>query len=238
MPVRSSLMVSFLFAGAPIVSIASMLSSSGCASTPPPTADLASEAETDRLGALPRDFSIELAVEVGTGVAVSARAEERAAVYALLADGSLHAEADISQLKGKRPARVRRLSREQESDLWRLVVDGGFGESAKSDTRGNVWTEQPSAGTILVKVRVGANGERWCFLRQYAPATDDERAARRLTRALANLAWMSDEPLAETAEFPVRYDLGADPYASMQQPDLIGRALPSLPSATSGTQPQ
>ncbi len=220
-----------------MAAFASLACTIGCASTEArPSGTAAAAAAVDPLGTLPSDFSIELAVEVGRGVEVSPRAEERAAAYILLPDGSLHAEAEIAKLKGKRPARVRRLSREQESDLWRLVVDGGFGSSANSDSRGNVWTETPSAGSILVKVRIAANGERWCFLRQYAPATDDERALRRLTRALARLAWMSDEPLAETAEFPVRYDLGADPYAAMQAQPLIGRARGAASTSTTATE--
>ena len=36
---------------------------------------------------------------------------------------------------------------------------------------------------------------------------------RRVVRSLASLAWASDEALADSAELPVRYDLGADPYA-------------------------
>lgn len=215
---------SLVFSGAVVAMSASTCTCIlGCASDGSAHTDASAPDATDPLGALPQDFAIELAVEVGRGVDVSPRAEERAAVYVLLADGSLHAEAEIAPLKGKRPARVRRLSREQESDLWRLVVDGGFGSASTSDSLGNVWTETPSAGTILVKVRVSANGQRWCFLRQYTPATEDERAVRRLTRALASLAWMSDEPLAETAEFPMRYDLGADPYASLKSPPTIGR---------------
>ncbi len=189
---------------------------SGCASSPPAVENANAALSADPLGALPRDFSMELEVEIGRGVEVSGRVEERPGVYVLLADGSLHAETEVAPPKGKRPARVRRLSQEQESDLWRIVMDGGFGSHTQSDSLGNVWMETPSAGTILVKVRISANGKRWCFLRQYAPSTEEERGVRRLTRALASLAWASDEPLAETAEFPVRYDLGPDPYAALK----------------------
>jgi hypothetical protein len=99
------------------------------------------------------------------------------------------------------------------ADIWGLLASAGFTDSALADTRGNVKLLEPAAGEILATLEVHADGERFAFVRRYAPGGEDQPALRRAIRAIASLGWASDEALAESAELPLRYDLGPDPYA-------------------------
>jgi hypothetical protein len=83
---------------------------------------------------------------------------------------------------------------------------------------------EPTAGEILATLEVHADGERFAFVRRYTPGGEDQPALRRAIRAIASLGWASDEALAETAELPLRYDLGADPYARFAQPAATEQA--------------
>jgi hypothetical protein len=170
------------------------------------------------VGAVPADLSLEVRVVPGTGIAGRAKVEERPARFVLLADGSLHGETDRLPPEGVRPARVRRLSREQMADLWSLLAAAGFGDPTRADSRGNVRLTGPSAGEILATLEVHADGERFAFVRSYGVDDERELALRRVVRAVAALAWASDEALAESAELPTRYDAGSDPYARFAPP--------------------
>jgi hypothetical protein len=193
---------------------------SACTSGPVPsdstTGSAASSATgraVDPVGVVPTDLAIEVRVAPGQGIATRAKVEERPARFVLLADGSLHGETDRLPPDGVRPARVRRLAREQMADLWSVLTAAGFSEAARADTRGNVRLTEPRAGEILATLEVHANGERFAFVRTYRVDDDREAALRRVIRAMAALAWASDEALAESSELPTRYDAGSDPYA-------------------------
>lgn len=183
------------------------LSAGGCASPTRP-ADAA-----DPVGRVPSDLWVEVDVSPGRTVVDRAKIEERRARFVLLPDGALHGEADRVPEDRMRPARVRKLSREQMADLWGILSNSGFTDPALADTRGNVKLLEPEAGEILATLELHANGERFAFVRRYTPGGEDQPALRRAIRAIASLGWASDEALAETAELPLRYDLGADPYA-------------------------
>lgn len=200
---------------ASIVALAAFVSA-GCAS-PATTAARASDA-ADPVGPVPPDFWLEIDVEAGRGVANRAKVEERSARFVLLPDGSLHGETDRVPHDGLRPARARRLSREQMADLWGALAAAGFNAAEFADTSGNLRLLEPGPGEILATLEVHANGERFGFVRRYRPGEDDARGMRRVVRSVASLAWASDEALAESAELPLRYDLGADPYARFAQP--------------------
>lgn len=172
----------------------------------------------DPIGRVPDDLWIEVDVSPGRTVVDRARVEERRVRFVLLPDGSLHGETDRVPEDRMRPARVRKLSREQMADLWGILASSGFTDPALADTRGNVKLIEPEAGEILATLEVHANGERFAFVRRYAPGSEDQPALRRAIRAIASLGWASDEALAESAELPLRYDLGADPYARFAQP--------------------
>ncbi|MEY5033619.1 MAG: hypothetical protein RL354_2650 [Planctomycetota bacterium] len=162
---------------------------------------------------MPADLAIEVRVAPGQGVATRAKVEERPARFVLLADGSLHGETDRLPPDGVRPARVRRLAREQMADLWSVLTAAGFSDAARADTRGNVRLTEPRSGEILATLEIHANGERFAFVRSYRVDDDREAALRRVIRAMAAFAWAGDEALAESAELPTRYDAGSDPYA-------------------------
>jgi hypothetical protein len=176
------------------------------------------QGEGDPIGGVPSDLWIEVDVSPGRTVSDRAKVEERRARFVLLPDGSLHGETDRVPEDGMRPARVRKLSREQMADLWGILASSGFTDPALADTRANVKLLEPTAGEILATLEVHADGERFAFVRRYTPGGEDQPALRRAIRAIASLGWASDEALAETAELPLRYDLGDDPYARFAQP--------------------
>ena len=172
----------------------------------------------DPIGRVPSDLWVEVDVSPGRTVTDRAKVEERRARFVLLPDGSLHGETDRVPEDRMRPARVRKLSREQMADLWGILASSGFTDPALADTRTNVKLLEPAAGEILATLEVHADGERFAFVRRYTPGGEDQPALRRAIRAIASLGWASDEALAETAELPLRYDLGSDPYARFSQP--------------------
>jgi hypothetical protein len=88
---------------------------------------------------------------------------------------------------------------------------------------------------VLATLEVHADGERYVFVRRYQPGGDDQPAMRRMVRSIASLAWSSDEALAETAELPLRYDLGSDPYARFAKPAVTPPT--TSPSTTPTTNP-
>ena len=141
------------------------------------------------------------------------KVEEREARFVLLPDGSLHGETDHVPEPGARPARLRRLSREQMGDVWSLLVSAGFADPSLADTRGNPALVEANAGEVLATLEVHAAGERFAFVRRYSAGSEEEKALRGVIRAVAALGWASDEAFAEFAELPLRYDLGPDPYA-------------------------
>lgn len=206
-----------------------------CTSAPAP----AKAAPVDRAAGAPSDLSLEIVVTPGRGVEERAKIEERPARFVLLADGSLMGEADRLPSGVVRPARVRRLSREQMTDVWSVLVAAGFSDAKFVDTHGNVRLLKPQAGEVLATLELYANGERLCFARHYKPGDESELAMRRVVRSLASLAWASDEALADSAELPVRYDLGADPYARFApRAAAVPAAAPApAPVPTPATEP-
>jgi hypothetical protein len=173
----------------------------------------APQAAADPAGHVPEDLSIDLAVRIGFGVGERARIEERNVRLVLLADGTLCAATERVPRDDTRPPRVRRLAREQMTELWSTLVASGFAEVSSAEARGNVALLEPAAGEVLATLELHANGERLTYARRYRPEDEREQAMRGVVRAVASLAWASDEALVESAELPTRYDLGADPYA-------------------------
>ncbi len=194
-----------------------------CATQPTAVSPSRTEA-TDPVGEVPSDLSIEIEVSTGRAVGARAKIEERTARFVLLPDGSLHGESDHVPQAGLRPARVRRLSREQMVDIWVALSTAGFADPTHADARGNVKLLEPQPADVLCTLEVNANGVRFSFVRHYLPGGDDELAMRRLIRSVASLAWASDEALVESAELPLRYDLGPDPYDRFAKPIVAGES--------------
>jgi hypothetical protein len=181
----------------------------GCHSAPARPA----AASADPVGRVPDDLAVELSVRVGFGLGERSRIEERTVRMVLLADGTLCAASDRVPDLGTRPPRVRRLGREQMAEVWSRLVSAGFSSEANAEARGNVALLEPANGEILATLELHAEGRRLVFARRYRPDDEREQAMRSLVRAVASLAWASDEMLVESAELPNRYDAGADPYA-------------------------
>jgi hypothetical protein len=189
----------------------------GCASTDAERGPATSPA-VDPIASAPSDLWLEIRTSPGRGVVDRPKVEERATRFVLLPDGSLHGETDRVPETGARPARLRRLSRDQMGDVWSLLVSAGFAEPALADTRGDPSLIEAGAGEVLATLEVHAEGERYAFVRRYTAGGEQEKALRGVIRAVASLGWASDEAFAEFAELPLRYDLGADPYARFARP--------------------
>jgi hypothetical protein len=127
-----------------LAAASAMLPASGCASAPPMVANAA----VDPAGRVPSDLWLEVVVRPGRGVADHARVEERPARFVLLPDGTLHGETDRLPPAGARPARVRRLAREQMADVWNALVSAGFSGARSADDFGNVALLTPNAGEL------------------------------------------------------------------------------------------
>jgi len=214
----------------------------GCESTPHSATTAPQGTVVDPAAGVPSDLWLEATVRLGRGVETSARVEERAARFVLLPDGALCASTDRVGSEGRlpaaRPPLVRRLAREQMSDLWSSLVAAGFTDASIADTRGNVALLQPDAGEILVTLELHARGERFAFVRRYRLGDEAEPATRRIVRAIASVAWASDEALAESAEVPQRTDLGPDPYARFApRPASQPAAQPASQPAEQGKAP-
>lgn len=168
---------------------------------------------SDPLGQVPTDFWLEVRVQPGAGVDGRAKVEERAVRFVLLPDGSLYGETDVASDPGARPPRLRVLSREQMAEVWQVLSNSGFASPRLADTRGSVRGFAPRPNEIVTTLELHARSERFAFARRYAPGGDDQIALRKAVRTIAALGWASDEQLAESAELPLRYDMGPDPYA-------------------------
>lgn len=200
----------------------------GCESAPPMVANAA----VDPAGRVPSDLWLEVAVRPGRGVEGRAKVEERPARFVLLPDGTLHGETDRLPPADRRPARARRLAREQMADVWNSLVAAGFSGARYADDLGNVALLAPEPGEILATLELHADGERFAFARRYKPGDETEAAMRRVVRSIASLAWASDEALAESSELPVRYDAGADPYARFEPKQVEAPVAPVTAPAT------
>lgn len=201
----------------PILSCAWLAS---CAAEQRPDADGGSKpgpsivnAPIDPAGNAPEDLWVEIAVAPGRGIEGRARVEERPARFVLLPGGELFGATDALPPRGQRPARVRRLTREQVNGLWSTLSAAGFTNRSLSDGAGNAALLVPEAGEIMTTIEIHAADDRFVFVRRYRPGEQQERSVRGVVRAFALAAWASDEGLAESAEMPTRYEVGVDPYA-------------------------
>jgi hypothetical protein len=206
-------------ARAAFAALAACAALAGCASNArAPSAAVAA----DPVGEVPEDLSVEVRVVPGRLVGEQARVEERPARFVLLPDGTLHGEVDRVPAPGRRPARVRRLGREQMADVWTALRSAGFADPSLAEQRGNPALLTPAPGEVLATLEVEAGGERAVFVRRYAPGEDVDSAIRLAIRTIAALAWARAAARAETLELPQRHDLGPDPYARFARPATAG----------------
>ena len=114
------------------------------------------------------------------------------------------------------PPRVRIVGPADFAGVWAMIVEEGMAGPQAGDPPVNLTKiRTPATGVRYVIVVVG-DGHRRLFVIGDDPVEDDP--AVRLVRRLAALAWVPDDPHPPLATVPLRYDLGADPYARYRQP--------------------
>jgi hypothetical protein len=165
-------------------------------------------------GAQPEDFALDVIVLPSSRVPRRGPVEHRASRYVLFADGTLH----VGAIDRGLPPRVRTLHERDLDAVWGLSDDVGLLAPAAREAPGNPELERPPASGVKYVVTVTAAGERW--MRHYVDDADDA-AGVQLVRALAALAWMSDEPEVRRLTIPRRYDFGPDPYERYAPPPPI-----------------
>jgi hypothetical protein len=171
-----------------------------------------SQPSGDTLGALPDDLTVDLTVLPGADLRTRSEAHIVRSKYILFPDGSLQGDRGRSIDVLTRPARIRTLSRDAMADLWLLLGQTGFTELGETGFSGNAALLAPAPAEVLTVLTVHANGVTGTFIRRAAPDAADP-ATTRVVRAIARLAWATDDPPLEATVQPIRYDLGADPYA-------------------------
>ncbi|MDZ4831931.1 MAG: hypothetical protein SGJ09_17280 [Phycisphaerae bacterium] len=209
----------------------------GCASDPQPSANevhagdaqpttsdprggqVAIATDADPLGSLPNDLVLDVTVLAGFDARHSDLAHHVRSRYIVLPDGSLRGDVGRSVDFLTRPAQVRTVTREKLADLWLIARQSGFGELSAANFEGNPALLQPASTEILTIVWVRANGQVGVFVERttLSPSASEDvtdvTPAGRLVRAIARLAWASDDMPTEAMVLPLRYDLGPDPYA-------------------------
>jgi hypothetical protein len=172
---------------------------------------------SDALPTLPDDLTIDLTVLPGADYRDAtqpafAKSHIVQSKYILFPDGSLHGDRGRTMSVLTRPARIRTLSRETVADLWGLLDSAGFTALEETGFRGNPALLAPGPSEVLTVLSVRAEGVQGTFIRRGAIDALDP-AMTRVVRAIARLAWTTDDPPIEAFVQPIRYDLGDDPYA-------------------------
>jgi hypothetical protein len=183
------------------------------AASEPPASAAASV--RDALPALPDDLTVDLTVLPGAAYRDAtqpafAKSHIVQSKYILFPDGALHGDRGRTMSVLTRPARVRTLSRETVTDLWGLLDSAGFTSLEETGFRGNPALLAPGPSEVLTVLSVRANGIQGTFIRRGAIDALDP-AMTRVVRAIARLAWATDDPPMEALVQPIRYDLGDDP---------------------------
>lgn len=182
------------------------IASSGCATAP--------EMADDPIGAVPHDFSVDVAILLGHGVDVSHEAHRRPLRIMLYPDGSLHSEAHPQRGRVNWvPGLTRRLDRDQMAQLYTLARQLNLSDPDRSDEFINPKLIQPRREEMIYQLTMTAGDERWMFLRRHHAEDEPDPAVTRFIRHLAELAWETDLPLERPVVMPKRYDFGPDPYA-------------------------
>jgi hypothetical protein len=173
---------------------------------------------SDPLGVAPADFAIELTILTGPQTFASNEAHLRQSRYVMFADGSLYHGDDVERMKGGDwlPPLTRVLTRRQVAEIWSLAQQLGLTNPANPTAEINFRLVQPAPDGVTYLAALTGWDERWTFER---PSSFDQPdpAMTQLARALARLAWASDQPAANAMIMPKRYDFGPDPYARYRQ---------------------
>lgn len=172
----------------------------------------------DPLGVAPTDFAIEMTILTGPQTFASNEAQLRQSRYVMFADGSLYQGDDVERLKGADwlPPLTRMLTRRQVAEIWSLAQQLGLTNPNNPTGEANFKLVQPAPDGVTYLTAITGWGERWTFTRPSAFDQPDP-AMSQMARALAKLAWASDQAASSAMIMPKRYDFGPDPYARYRQ---------------------
>jgi hypothetical protein len=184
--------------------------------------------------AAPRDFGVDLTVlapiapagdDAGAspdGAPAALQPHQRCGRYVVFPDGSLHSSND-QEVMARRgsdflPGLTRRLTHAQMAQLWGLALRLGLADPARGVPPMNVSHVRPQPDQVVYLLTLTAADRRWTLVESVTPRSGPETAAATFTRAIGELAWVTDEP-ADRPPAPVRrYDFGPDPYARYREP--------------------
>lgn len=183
--------------------LAAVLFSGGCVTTSAPP-DMSS---------MPPDFSVDVTVLSGDDEAGARPVHLRTSRYVVLADGSLRASISTDLDADDFPPFVRQLDRDQIAALWEVARTGGLTDPANVDVLGNIELVRAQPGQMTYLIVITAHGDRVTEGRTRTLSDLPHPGIERLTRALAMLAWASDDPDRSARRAPRRYDFGPDPHA-------------------------
>lgn len=195
----------------------------GCRSTSP-------DGDRGDRDELPQDVIIAAAVVVGDKLAHQMRMERadwpvhlRNSRAIILPDGTLRAEVGPSLSVDDRPGVTRHLRQPQLARLWDRVGRLGLGDPSSGNLEGNPVLITPGPWEIVWILEFQRDGRDWIVVDRVDLAggpIDADRVAsmeradvRAMFRALAALAWASDEVSDDAVRYPERYDFGPDPWA-------------------------
>lgn len=182
-----------------------VLPHAGCATAP--------GAIDDPLGRTPDDLSMELTILHGRGIDNVRAVDRRPGRFVVYPDGSLHHDEAVAERNVRPPGFIRRLNREQQSDLWLLLRQLGFADPERGDPSQNLHLIQPQRSEIMHQLAIIVDDRRWVFVQRTGAEAEPDAAMRELVQRLAQLSWLPDVPSGEPMIIPPRYDFGPDPYA-------------------------
>lgn len=165
--------------------------------------------------AVPPALSINASVLRGEAAAPVLKVEERNGRWMLLPDGSLRAEAPKAAEQtdhGKRPGVVRSLRESEIAEIWSLAARLGLADPLAGDPVGNPRMLTPGPAELIQVIEFHAAGESWAFIARGPAEAGGDRVLGDFIRALADRAWMADEPPELLPSAAIRYDFGPDPY--------------------------
>ena len=178
--------------------------------------------------------TIDVTVLVDEGVKGDDRAQFQPARYTLFPDGSLHGQAGGGLAIRDRPPRVRVLTPVQLQPIWdrfEAVMDAQppFPPGAPGSDMPWITAVRPTPGdvTIIVWMTHDQRGT-WSVTRLDAAGRQQPNEVASLVRMLASACWMDDLPADR--DMPMRYDFGADPYATMRGNAALASPAPTTPA--------
>lgn len=206
-----------------LIAVVATVNLSGCTSQP--AAVVPSEAPPD-------DLIVAVTVLTGEARADLDRVERRQGRYIVFPDGTLHADVGRTITAAVRPGQSRQLRREQMASLWSLARQLGLADPAYGEPAGNDELIIAAPDEIIHVIALSTSERSWRFVRS-TTTEEPDAVTSRFIRELAALAWITDATRDARTQAVIRYDFGADPYASLRVPDVSPDVASSGPGFSS-----